>query len=85
MDKWPIQFWASMLALMGASLTVAVYVIPGTEPSKQVAFQIANSLVSGAIGAFVGHAVASSNQKGMIINNPPDIMAQPKSEDTKSV
>jgi hypothetical protein len=87
MKDWPQPIWACFLAALGSCLAIAVYIIPGDVTSRQAAFQIASALVTGALGAFAGHATTANSQKGMIINNPPDITAstKPNMEDSKSV
>ena len=74
MKDFPSSFWALMLAGMGAVLAVVFYVIPGDVTSRQAAFQIASALVTGALGAFAGHAAAMGNMTATGPNatiNPP--------------
>ncbi len=52
--KMPQPFWAVILAGLGAVLAVIFYIFPGDTTTRQTAFGIASSLVSGALGAFAG-------------------------------
>ena len=58
MDKWPQPFWACILALQGAILAVVCLFAPSRENILLAALAIASNLVSGALGAFAGHASA---------------------------
>ena len=84
MEKWPQPFWAVILAGLGAILSVVFYIYPGDVTSRQAAFQIASSLVTGALGAFAGHASSGRpfNMTGpnATVNNPttPVDPAQPQ-------
>lgn len=53
MDKAPIQFWALMICALGAGLGLAALYAPGVDAQTRVmAYTLANSLVSGGLGAF---------------------------------
>jgi uncharacterized membrane protein len=68
----PPQVWAIIIASLGVLCAIMGYVLPGDVVSRQSMFTIANSLISGALGAFAGHASATSNSTGpnATINNP---------------
>jgi len=72
MMQVPQQSWAILIAVLGVICAIVGYVLPGDVVSRQAMFTIANSLVSGALGAFAGHASATSNSTGpnATINNP---------------
>jgi len=60
-------FWAFIIALLLASALAAVaYLFPGSDPSREHVFEIANSMVTGALGFFAGRAYRSgdSSQPG---------------------
>ena len=63
MNNMPQPFWAVILAVLGVALAIVIYVVPGDQTSKQTAFNIAAALVTGSLGAFAGHAQASSTNK----------------------
>ena len=60
MSNIPQPFWAIVLAGLGVVVTIVVYTQPGDVTTRQAAFQIASALVTGALGAFAGHASAIS-------------------------
>ena len=64
MMQVPQQAWAIAIAILGVICAVIGFVLPGDAVSRQAMFTIANSLVSGALGAFAGHASATSNSTG---------------------
>lgn len=68
----PQPAWAVMLAILGVIVAVVGYCIPGDITSRQAMFTVANSLISGALGAFAGHLANTSNSTGpnATINNP---------------
>ena len=70
----PQPLWAVMLAVLGVSCAIVGYTIPGDAVSRQAMFTVANSLVSGALGAFAVHNANAntSNSTGpnATINNP---------------
>lgn len=59
MSKMPVQVWALVLAFMGVVLAIIVLTIKAEATISQAVLAIAASLVSGAIGAFAGHAAAT--------------------------
>jgi hypothetical protein len=61
MDKWPQPFWACILAFMGAIVTVVVLFRPSPENIALGVLAVGSNLVSGALGAFAGHALANKN------------------------
>ena len=68
MDKFPQPFWAILLAILGVVLCVVTYLLPRDATAEQASFGIAQALVTGALGAFAGHALAKSEMKP---ENPP--------------
>ena len=60
MAKIPSPFWAVLLAFLGVGLAIVALFHPSTDTVSQAVLTIASSLVSGALGAFAGHAVAAS-------------------------
>jgi hypothetical protein len=68
----PPQVWAIIIASLGVLCAIMGYVLPGDVVSRQSMFTVANSLISGALGAFAGHQANSSNSSGpnATINNP---------------
>jgi len=56
MDKLPQPFWACLLSLQGVILTIVVIFFPTRENIALASLAIASNLVSGALGAFAGHA-----------------------------
>lgn len=58
MEKMPQPFWAVVLALLGVLLAVAALFKPSPENICLAVIAIASNLVSGALGAFAGHASA---------------------------
>lgn len=74
MDKLPAAVWALMLALMGAVLAVLVlFHNAGEQTTNQAVLTIASSLVSGALGAFAGHAAGSTKADVTTGNSPVTI------------
>lgn len=61
MNKVPQPFWAVLLALLGTALAVAVLYHPTPENIALAILGIGSNLVSGALGAFAGHASAKSD------------------------
>jgi hypothetical protein len=64
MDKLPSPFWAVLLALLGVGLTVVVIFHPTPENIALASLAIGSNLVSGALGAFAGHASAKADVTG---------------------
>lgn len=60
----PQQAWAVLIATLGVSVAIVGYLFPGDVASKQSMFTVANSLISGALGAFAAHAANSSTATG---------------------
>lgn len=73
MAKWPVQIWALLLALMGASLAVFALVVKTDATITHDVMNAANTLISGAIGAFAGHAATSSKADVTTGNGPTTI------------
>jgi hypothetical protein len=61
MNKLPSPFWAVILAALGVSLTIIVIFRPAPENIALAALAIGSNLVSGALGAFAGHANAKND------------------------
>lgn len=73
MDKIPSPFWAVLLALLGVGLASAVLYHPGDVNIGHDLITIASNLVSGALGAFAGHASAKNDVttgNGAVIIDP---------------
>ncbi len=70
--KIPEPFWAVILAVLGVIVALAVLFHPDPVAVGTAVLAIASNLVSGALGAFAGHASATSNSTGpnATINNP---------------
>lgn len=75
MNKIPSPFWAVLLALMGTGVAVAVLYHPSPENIGLAVLTIGSNLVSGALGAFAGHAYGTAakadvtgGQGGVTIN-----------------
>jgi uncharacterized membrane protein len=68
----PQPAWAVMLAILGVICAIVGYIFPGDITSRTAMFTVANSLISGALGAFAGHLANSSTSTGpnATINNP---------------
>lgn len=69
----PQPAWAVLLATLGVAVAIVGYVYPGDITSRQSMFTVANSLISGALGAFAAHAANTSTANGpnATIVNPP--------------
>lgn len=70
MDKLPQPFWAIMLALLGVVVALAALFRPSPENICLAVLAIASNLVSGALGAFAGHAQASASKASPSTANP---------------
>ena len=70
--NWPQPFWAILLAILGVIVALAVLFHPDPVAVGTAVLAIASNLVSGALGAFAGHASATSTSTGpnATINNP---------------
>jgi hypothetical protein len=79
MDRLPQPFWACLLSLQGVVLTIVVIFYPTRENIALASLAIASNLVSGALGAFAGHAqgVASVKPPPHVNPIPPVIPAEP--------
>ncbi len=68
----PQPFWAVLLASLGVIVALAVLFHPDPVAIGTAVLKIADNLVIGALGAFAGHASATSNSTGpnATINNP---------------
>lgn len=61
MNTLPQPFWAVLLALLGTGLAAAVLFHPTPENIALAVLGIGSNLVSGALGAFAGHAAAKAD------------------------
>jgi quinol-cytochrome oxidoreductase complex cytochrome b subunit len=59
-----------LLALLGVTVATVGYCLPGDVTSRQAMFTIANTLISGAIGAYVGHGIGASSSSKITGDNP---------------
>lgn len=59
MSRIPQPFWAVLLALLGAGLALAALYHPTPENIALAVLGVGSNLVSGALGAFAGHALAT--------------------------
>jgi hypothetical protein len=79
MDKLPSPFWAICLALLGVILALVALFKPDPENICLAVLAISSNLVSGALGAFAGHASAQINNRATgqnaVINPPPPATA----------
>lgn len=64
MDKLPSPFWAVLLASMGTGVSIAVLYHHQEVPIALAVLGIGSNLVSGALGAFAGHAAAKADVTG---------------------
>lgn len=60
LDKLPSPFWAVLLAGMGTGVSLAVLFHPNSVNISLAVLGIGSNLVSGALGAFAGHAQAQA-------------------------
>lgn len=72
MNALPSPFWAVMLAVLGTVLAGIVLIHPDPQTISLGVLAVASNLVSGALGAFAGHATAQSK------NGAGEDPAQPK-------
>ena len=68
MSALPQPFWAICLALLGVIVAISALFRPSPENICLAVLAISSNLVSGALGAFAGHASAV-NQKADSISN----------------
>lgn len=73
MAKIPVQVWALVLAFMGVVLAIIVLLVKAEPTISQAVLAIAASLVSGAIGAFAGHAIGAAKADVTTGNGPTTI------------
>ena len=60
----PPQLWAVTVISLGVICAITGYVIPGDITSRQAIFTVANTLISGGLGALTAHAIANNTVKG---------------------
>lgn len=60
MAKMPVQVWALILAFMGMLVALTVLFVGRNDNVALQVLSIGASLVSGALGAFAGHAIGST-------------------------
>jgi hypothetical protein len=77
LDKWPSPFWAVLLATMGTSVCLCVLFHHQDVNISLAVLGVGSNLVSGALGAFAGHAAAKTDVKG---NDAVTINQDTKSE-----
>lgn len=84
MEKLPQPFWAICLAILGVVVALFALFKPTPENICLAVLAISSNLVSGALGAFAGHASASAQTRNTVtgpnavINpTPPATPAQP--------
>jgi hypothetical protein len=70
MYEAPAPFWAVLLAVLGVLLAGIVMVHPTPENIALAVLAIASNLVSGALGAFAGHASAERAKEPPTTPNP---------------
>jgi hypothetical protein len=72
LDKLPQPLWAIALAFLGVILALAVLFHNESAIIASAVLAIASNLVSGALGAFAGHAAGATNNTGgnSVVNNP---------------
>ena len=76
MDKLPQPFWAICLAILGVVVAIFALFKPDPENICLAVLAISSNLVSGALGAFAGHASAEAKQKPPANPTPPANPAQ---------
>jgi hypothetical protein len=77
-NKLPSTAWAIALAFLGVVVALcSLFFLPAPENIKLKVLEIAGYLVTGALGAFAGHASATSDNKitgsNPVINQTPVI------------
>jgi hypothetical protein len=75
LDKIPSPFWAVILAFMGVTVTLSVLFHHQEVPVALAVLGVGSNLVSGALGAFAGHAVGKGDvttTSGPVTINPQD-------------
>lgn len=73
MSKLPNPFWAVILAGLGVLLCICVLFHPSEVNIGLAVLTIGSNLVSGALGAFAGHAQAASHADVTTGNAPVTI------------
>ena len=73
MAKVPVQLWAVLLASMGTSVGFAVLFHHQDVNIALAVLSMGNSLVSGALGAFAGHAIGAAKADVTTGNAPVTI------------
>jgi hypothetical protein len=71
MSNLPQPLWAIFLAFLGVVLALAVLYHPDPITVGTSVLAISSNLVSGALGAFAGHASASVNNSTVTL--PPEV------------
>lgn len=71
MAKIPAPFWAIVLAFMGFGIAIAVLYHHEEVPIALAVLGIGSNLVSGALGAFAGHAAASTTKNDVTPGDAP--------------
>src|ERR1700677_918763 len=81
LNKPPQAFWALLIAFQGTVIALFVLFAKSSDNIKLAVLAVASSLVSGALGAFAGHALATSNTMATgpntTINTPPVVPVIP--------
>jgi hypothetical protein len=75
MSRIPQPFWAVLLALLGAALALAALYRPSPENIALAVLGVGSNLVSGALGAFAGHALA---EKTNVTTGDASVSIDPK-------
>jgi hypothetical protein len=74
MNKLPPSFWASLIAMMGTTVCLAVLYHHTDVNVALAVLTVGSNLVSGALGAFAGHAIGSKSD--VTANNSAVTMSQ---------
>lgn len=80
MGKIPQPAWAVLLAFMGTAVAIAVLFHHTEQALALAVLGIGSNLVSGALGAFAGHAVAGSTKNDVTTGDAPVTINQVKGE-----
>lgn len=73
MSKVPVQLWAVILASMGTSVAFAVLFHHQDVNISLAVLALGGNLVSGALGAFAGHAIGAAKADVTTGNAPVTI------------
>jgi hypothetical protein len=76
-EKLPAPFWAVLLAAQGTIIALCVLFVHRDAGTSSGVLGIGSSLVTGALGAFAGHAYATS-KLGVTTNDAPVTINQSK-------